>query len=189
MEGISNYLRLRITAVAALVAAGLVLMAMSASASAIVRNISVGVRNSSKTPIQVHVCVNALSIKYEDGNTQDPCGAITHTYIIGQGDRAIIPNANPVGLIITNYNPREYWPAQRDRTLYFSARNRLFGEPYFRAQGHKVPLSDTEAVLRHVNGVDFELRRYEDDVRDGQIVKIMRIEIRKWPGCEVLCFA
>ena len=55
MEGISKYLRLRTTAVAALVAAGLVLMAMSASASADRhrQDISLGVRNSSKTPIQV----------------------------------------------------------------------------------------------------------------------------------------
>ena len=44
-------------------------------------------------------------------------------------------------------------------------------------------------MLRYVNGVDFELRRYQDEDRDGESVKLMRIEIRKWPGCEVLCFA
>lgn len=185
MEGISKYLRLRTLAVAALVAAGLVLIAMFASASArivIVKDISLGIRNSSKALIQVQVCTNLhVSSRYEDGLTPDPCGPIDHTYILRAGERTFISNANPVGVIITNYIPNSSGPA-KDKTLYFLARNRLFERPYFRAQGHKVALSEGEAVLRDVNGVGVELRRYHDEDRDGESVKLMRIEIRSWPG-------
>jgi hypothetical protein len=207
MQGISKYSRLRITAVAALVAAGLVLMAMSASASAnvFVKRISLGIRNSSRALIEVKVCTNrnvsgplrndrgALISAYEDGDAAQPCGTIDHLYSVPPGQRVIVPNANPVGVIISNVIPHSSGPAQ-DKTLYFLARNKLFedgagliaGElPYFQwgAWGsYKNPFDQGQAVLRDVDGVSVELRRYHDEDRHGESVKVMRIEIRHWPG-------
>jgi hypothetical protein len=84
-------------------------------------------------------------------------------------------------VIVSNLIPNSSGPA-KDKTLYFLARNRPFERPYFRAQGHKVALSEGGAVLRDVNGVGVELRRYPDEDREGESVKLMRIEIRSWPG-------
>jgi hypothetical protein len=219
MEVVSKYSRLRITAVAAFVAAGLVLVVMSASASAHiggVKNISLGIRNSSKTPIKAQVCTN-LDVRgetgnnwyklsaYEDGTSDRPCGSITHTYLIDPGHAAIVPNANPVGVMISNSNPHGTSTAH-DMTLYFLARNRSIqqkgdcgdcgsGEiPYFMWGvwgSYKNAFLEGQAALKHVNdingydpnsGAAVELRRYHDEDRNGENVKLMRIEIRTWPG-------
>jgi hypothetical protein len=220
MEGISKYLRLRITAVAALVAAGLVLMAMCASASALVGAvlpISLGIRDSSKTPIKAEVCTTLAGERgyyelssYERHRSRGPCGEITHTYIIQPGGRAIVPNSITVGVMISNYNPHGTSTAH-NMTLDFAARNRLqqatqtpgcgdcasSGEkPYFVWGGwgdYKKVFDEGQAALVHVNdgydpnvGVSVELRRYHDQGRDFKNrtvpAKLMRIEIRHWPG-------
>lgn len=187
MEGISKYSRLRITAVAALVAAGLVLMAVSASANATcvnvfcAKDVSVGIRNSSKTAIMVQICPRG-HVSNPGDTGANPCSVVTETYIIGaNGQRKTIFNTNPLGIIITPYYPFGTGPAQ-DKTSYFYASNPLIGLPFFRAQGHKIALKEHETVLRHVDGVHVGFHRYGDEDRDGQSVKVMRIEIRKWPG-------
>jgi hypothetical protein len=192
VEGISKYSRLRITAVAAFVAVGLVLMAMSASASAnlSVKRISLGIRNSSKATIEVKVCTNQhIDSRYEDGfDFASPCGTIDHIYGIPPGQRAIVPNANPVGVIISNFYG--HGPAH-DRTVYFLARNRAVD--YGRVTYHHLYFLWSAAwglgidyvrspVLQDINGVRVEFRRYYDEDRNGENVHLMRIEIRKWPG-------
>jgi hypothetical protein len=186
VEGISNYLRLRATAVAAFVAAGLVLTAMCASASANVflKRISLGIRNSSKTAIHAQVCRNlSVSARYEEGLQQNPCVGVPPTYTIRAGDVKIISNANPVGVIITNAVPFLTGDRKDERTLYFSASNESLRRPFFRMGGLEIPMSEGHAeTWGSYHGVGLELRRYHDEDRDGESVKLMRIEIRSWPG-------
>lgn len=189
MEGISKYLRLRTTAVAALVAAGLALTAMSGSASATcfhvfgcTKDVSLGIRNSSKATIQVEWCPGGHA--NNPGNTHDsPCDRVTtpQPQIVKPGERLIIFNTNPLGVIITAQRQYSGDPTQH-RTLHFYVKNPDIGLPFFRAQGHEVELREGQHVDRDVNGVKVELRRYADEDRDKQPVKLMRIEILKWPG-------
>jgi hypothetical protein len=198
VEGISKYSRLRTTAVAALVAAGLLLMAMSGSASANVKRISLGIRNSSKTPIRAQICTNRhIRSGFEAGLMyESPCDTIEGIWDIDPGQRAIIPNANPVGVIIRNIRFNRHSPAH-DRTLYFLARSRSYEygkvhgtpqisyETYFRSwtpSSLEKVFAWPQPVLRDVAGVRVELRRYHDEDRDGENVRLMRIEIRHWPG-------
>ena len=67
------------------------------------------------------------------------------------------------------------------RTLYFYVKNPDIGLPYFRAQGHEVELREGQASVLDVNGVKVELRRYHDEDRSGEPVKLVD-EILKWPG-------
>jgi hypothetical protein len=201
MEGLSKYLRLPTKAVIALVAAGLVLPAMAGSASAsrcpniviCVKDVSVGIVNNSKTTaIRVQICPNGhVSTRYQLGLQSDPCSAITETFVIGaNGQRKTIFNTNPLGIIITpNYPfgvcetaPCPFGvPPVQNKTLYFYASNPYFGKPFFRAQGFKIELSEHHEMFHKVDGVHVGFLRYGDEDRNGASVKLMRIEIRKWP--------
>ena len=179
--------RLRITAVAALVAAGVVSTAVltgsarSARSTCILvfcnKDVSLGIRNSSKTAIQVEICPKGHA--NDPGNSLDgPCNVVTETSVVGTGDRKIVFNTTPLGVMI---RPAYGGPAKNTRLLFYVS-NPLVGQPYIRANGHKVALGEGEAVIRDVDGVEVELRRYADEDRNGDSVKLMRIEIRKWPG-------
>ncbi len=146
MQGISKYLRLRATAVVAFVAAGLVLMAMCASASAGyktgLKDISLGIRNSSKTPLQVQFCRNLLARENYEGG--DPC-LITSTRVLRAGERLIIPNGNPVGVIIRSAVP--FLTGDKPKhALSFYARNEAFMRPYITMGPFKYPFSEGEAL-------------------------------------------
>jgi hypothetical protein len=192
MEGSSKYLRLRTSAVAALVAAGLVLTAMSGSASAsrcpnvviCAKSISIGVRNSSKMPIQVEWCPNGhVSSAYQFGTNYDPCSVVTETYNVEPGGRHIFANANPAGLIIQPAYPTgKNSIGAREKILYFYVSNPYVGLPFFRAQGEKISLSAGEERFHKTDTVDVAFKRFHDEDRNGESVKLMRIEIRKWPG-------
>ncbi len=189
MERTSKCSRLRITALAALIAGGLVLTAMSGSASATcfhvfgcTKRVSLGIRNSSKATITVERCGGDHA--NNPGNTHDsPCDRITSPLpeAVGPGSVLIGPNRNPVGIIIKAQRQHSGDPTQH-RTLYFYVKNPDIGLPYFRAQGHEVELREGQASVLDVNGVKVELRRYHDEDRNGEPVKLMRIEILKWPG-------
>jgi hypothetical protein len=186
MEGISKYSRLRNTAVAALVAAGLVLTAMAESASATclygfcTKNLSVGIRNSSKTAIEAQFCPGNHANNPGDTHA-NPCDTVTYTRIIKPGENYTFSHVNPLGIII-NAQRADPWDPVHLKTLYFYVKNPDIGLPYFRAQGHEVELKEGQHVDRHVNHVKVELRRYADEDRDKKPVKLMRILIQEWPG-------
>lgn len=174
MEGTSTYSRLRTTAVAALVAAGLVLAAMSAPANALThaRDISTGIRNSSQVPIKVQICPNGhVSIHYQFGTQANPCSTVTETYTVLPGDRHIVFNTNPLGIIIS----------AKGKTLYFYAKNPIIGLPFFEANGSKVALDAPETRERTVDGVHVRFRRWVDEPRHGETVKLMSLEMVDWP--------
>ena len=191
MEGISKHLRLRATAVAALLAAGLVLTVMSGSASAsrcpnfliCTKKISVGVRNSSKIAIQVQWCANGhVSDAYQFGTDYNPCSVVTENYVIQPGGRHIFFNANPAGLIIQPAYPGGLTRSRAlEKILYFYVDNPDVGLPFFRAQGEKIALSEGEERFHTTDTVDVGFKRFHDEDRDGESVKLMRIEIRSWP--------
>jgi hypothetical protein len=190
MEGLSKHSRLRTAAIAALVASGLVLMSMSGSTSAmsrskrlVVKNISLGIRNSSNTAIKVQVCRNnhATNPASTGRSNSKPCSEITETYVVGSGQRQIVPNSNPVGVIITPYCAFGSCP-ELEKTLYFYAENQFLSPPFFFTDDHRLEFSEHEVHLRWQHGVHYELRRYADEDRDGEHVKLMRIEILKWPA-------
>jgi hypothetical protein len=187
MEGISKRSRLRTMAVAALVASGIVLMAMSGSTSAtsgskrsVIRKVSLGIRNSSETPIQAQICPNGHA-RHPTDNSINPCDQIMHTYVVQPGHRHIVSNSDQVGVIITCAPGSCPDPNDR-KTLNFYATNHAIFLPYFIAEGERVHLRDHQFVDRTKHYVHFELRRYPDEARDGENVKLMRIEIKRWPA-------
>jgi hypothetical protein len=186
MDGISKYLRWRNTAVGALVAAGLVLTAMSGSASATclygfcTKNLSVGIRNSSKTAIKAQFCPGHHA--NNPGNIgANPCDTVTYSRVINPGENYTFSHVNPLGIIITAQRA-DPWDPVKLKTLYFYVKNPDIGLPFFRAQGREVQLEEGQADVRHVNDVKVELRRYADEDRDKRSVKLMRILIQEWPG-------
>ena len=110
MEGISNYSRLRAVVVLALVASGLVLMAMSGSASAdgrcgppICKNISAGIVNDSNTAIHAFFCRRSAASASDPSR---PCQWFQEDEFIGaNGQRHTFPNTNPLGIEITRKDP------------------------------------------------------------------------------------
>ena len=183
MEGISKRSRFRTVAVAALVASGIVLMAMSGSTSAMSgskrwgpKRISLGIRNSSRTAIQAQICRTPPTFK-------NPCsGRTTQTYVIQPGHRHIVSNSESVGVVIT-CAPGSCPDPDTRKTLNFYAGNDLIFLPFFILEGdERVALNEHQAVQRTKHYVRFELRRYPDEDRDGENVKLMRIEIRHWPA-------
>lgn len=188
MERISKYSRLRTTAVAAFVASGLVLMAMFASASASpgIKKISLGIRNSSLTPIRVQFCRNGHA-RYPTKTNPKTCHQIEGTYVIAPGQSHAIPNSNPVGVILTSECRPGYFPCPDNRELNFYAGNGGFFYPFFITNNDHISLSDNQHVLGSQQMIKYELRRYADEDRDGENVKLMRIEIRQWatkPSCQ-----
>jgi hypothetical protein len=158
-------------------------MAMSASASALIKNISLGIRNSSHTAIRVEICRNgdAREPRIGDSNSR-PCSAITETRVVGSGQRYIVSNSNPVGVIIT---PRDcdlgfagYCPDRR--RLQFYTRNPWVGRPFFFTDNREIGLKEHQHDLGSQHAIRYELRRYADEDRDGEHVKLMRIEIQHW---------
>lgn len=187
MEGISKHSRLRTLAVAALVASGLVLIAMSGSTSAMsgskrftIKKISLGIRNSSATPIQAQICRDAHA-RHPDTKDKNPCDEITETDVIQPGHRHIVSNSHQVGVIIT-CAPGSCPDPDTRKTLNFFAINHAIFLPYFIAEGEKIHLDVHRHADRTKHYVHFELRRYADEDRNGEHVKLMRIEIRHWPA-------
>jgi hypothetical protein len=184
MKGITRHWRLCALAVTAAIGAGVVSAVMSGSASSARstcilvfcnKDVSLGIRNSSKTAIKVEICPKGHA--NDPGNSLDgPCNVVTETSTVWQGDRKIVFNTNPLGVMISPFASQ----AKNTRLLFYVS-NPLVGLPYIRANGHKVALTEGEHVIRDVDGVEVELRRYADEDRNGDSVKIMRIEIRKWP--------
>jgi hypothetical protein len=197
LEGISKHSRLRTTAVAAFVASGLVLMAMSASASAHeTKRISLGIRNSSLTPIRVDICRNRDA--REPTARVSACHQITESHVVGSGHVYIVPNSDPVGVTITR-DPQcvvGFDPCPDGRTLYFYAQNGgFFYFPFFSTNGHQIALDEPpghQGITHYYHLGDqqfihYELRRYADEDRNGENVNLMRIMITKWatqPRCQ-----
>jgi hypothetical protein len=190
MDGISRQARVRTASFVALVAAGVVLTgvlsgpASSARATCILifcnKDVSFGVRNSSQTPVHVEICPKGHA--NDPGDTHNgPCNVVTESFSLGPGQAKTIFNTNPLGVMIRPSAPGGGpW---KNTTLLLYVSNPLVGKPYIRAQGHKVELAENEAPVRDAaGGVNIELRRYGDEDRNGDSVKIMRVEIRKWPA-------
>jgi hypothetical protein len=170
--------------VGVVLAAGMSGSARSARSTCILafcnKDVSFGIRNSSQTDIRVEICPKGHA--NDPGNTYDgPCNVVTETFDLGPGQVRTIFNTNPLGVMIS--------PAAsgggpwKNTTLLLYVSNPLVGKPYVRAKGHKVELAEHEAHVRDAaGGVNIELRRYGDEDRNGDSVKIMRVEIRKWPA-------
>jgi hypothetical protein len=186
MEGISKRSRLRTVAVAALVASGIVLMAMSGSTSAMsgskqwVKRISLGIRNSSHTAIQAQICPSPHA-RQPHAPAEKPCSEITQTYVIQPGHVHIVSNSWDVGAIIT-CAPGSCPDPDNRKTLNFYAANDAIFLPFFVAEGERIGLRQGQFVDRTKHYVHYELGRYADEDRDGENVKLMRIEIQRWPG-------
>jgi hypothetical protein len=179
-------------AVAAVVATGVGLSAMSGAASGATcihiffvctKDVSLGIRNSSKAAITVESCGPRHASN--PSNVGDRvCSAITTPLpiYVKPGHRLILPNDNPIGIIIKGIHQYPGDPS-KPRTLDFYVKNPDIGLPFVRWPGSReLDLPVGIPRIRYVDGVQVEFRRYADEDRDGQHVKLIKIEILKWPG-------
>lgn len=152
----------------ALLAAALVLMAVSAPVNAVKldRGVKIAIRmvNNSKTRISAAYCpLGHVSIQYKFGTRHDPCNQVTYTHRLNGGGDRYTYTANPVGIVVTGNH----------KTLYFYARNPAIGKPFFEINGQKVSMVEGELATRHAVGATVRFHREGD--RDGH--KQMTIEI------------
>jgi hypothetical protein len=158
---------------AALLVAGLISAAVSASANANVtegNNVYLSVWNHSSTGVSAAYCPKGhVSIHYKFGTNPNPCSVTPFVHWMhAHGGRFDDYHANPVGVVVT--------APSTNRSFYFYVRNPSVGLPFVEANGHHLTMVEGQETHMVVAGglIAFH-RRGDIGGRKQFIIEILRM--------------